>query len=181
MKRIARVTITTVASLLLAMGTATAANAATPTLQPRTTSGSQETTDTRGQHLKNELEQLAKTQTLAEAQAIWDTPGPTTGYFDDQGNLLAAEPTPDASVSIFAIAPVGPGCTTTSACIINTSSVHYGYDGTGSLAISVANSQTLEAGSISTVYTRDDGATYAIDATKEAVLATPGTIVNIAR
>ncbi|WP_349867297.1 hypothetical protein [Leifsonia sp. WHRI 6310E] len=172
MKRFTQLTITAIASVALVIGTAAAANAAPPS-----SSGD----SSNSQSIRSDLEQLAKTQSPAEIQAIWDAPGPAIGYADDQGNLLAAEATPDSSVSVFSISPIGPGCTTTSACIINTANLHYGYGGTGSLAINVANAQTLQAGTIQTAYTRNSGTVYSVPALKQLVLVTPGTIVKIAR
>jgi len=42
---------------------------------------------------------------------------PVSVLMNDSGESIAAIATPSTGFSIFAITPVGPGCTSTSACI----------------------------------------------------------------
>ncbi|MBD8583355.1 hypothetical protein IFT90_02150 [Frigoribacterium sp. CFBP 8766] len=74
-------------------------------------------------------------QTVAEMAAIEAMAGPGMSVellTELDGSTSAAVAVPQRP-GTRAITPVGPGCSTTSACITNTSNIHYGYRGTGAL------------------------------------------------
>lgn len=106
--------------------------------------------DASGDRVLDELVALEGNQTDAEIEALSQSGRPVTILVDFDGDYVAAVETPPVSqASPFAIAPVGPGCSTSSACV-KAGSSYYGYKGTGTRKVSHPGTTSAFAGDHST-------------------------------
>lgn len=90
---------------------------------------------------------------------------------------LVAPTAADAAVS-----QLGPGCSTTSVCLIRTDGTPIGYDGTGTLNLTQSNIRTVMAGTRATTFKLSSGTVVSVQATKSVTWPNSGqTITTIAR
>jgi len=111
-----------------------------------------------------ELQQLSEIQSTEEAAAVIasaSASNPVSVLMDDFGSSVAAIATPATGVSVFAITPVGPGCSSTSACIYP----YNGYQGTGVLAIKISGNKTFAGDRPTTFWVGNTGNFAAADVT----------------
>lgn len=80
------------------------------------------------------LEALVGTQTEAEIHRVEWSGGQVYLLVDGASGTVTAAYKPSSQVHTDALSFSGPGCTSTSLCMTTTSSVPYGYTGTGSLS-----------------------------------------------
>ncbi|WP_139200643.1 hypothetical protein [Curtobacterium sp. MMLR14_010] len=123
------------------------------------------------------LSALRETQSPAEAAAILEGGGNVQALVDpDTGAALAA-----FRSSARALVSVGPGCTTTSACMRSSTGIPYGYTGTGTKSGTWKNIIRVGAGDRRTSYAASNGAAYNYNAGVNIEWARPVTVVKISR
>ncbi|WP_041582773.1 hypothetical protein [Xylanimonas cellulosilytica] len=113
---------------------------------------------TRGSaEVRTVLEDLAETQSAEQVAAIYDSGVPAEFLWDPEANefLAAVEIAP--TISTFAITALGPGCATGSVCMRNSSNLHYGYIGTGTLSGTWNSINYMYAGNLTTRFTYKNG------------------------
>ena len=124
------------------------------------------------------LQELVGTQTEAEIQAIQKSGSPAELLFDSAtGEYIAARFAAD-DVSPLAITPVGPGCTTTSVCMLVGGQISYGFTGTGTLNGTWNSVTRAAAGSLTTHFLYAGGVYDLIVPATQAAYPTPPINVN---
>lgn len=126
------------------------------------------------------LEDLSKTQTDDEIENIIAAGGPVELLVETETGEVLAALNPSTVLSPFAITPVGPGCSTTSLCMTNTSNIPYGYQGTGSLNGTWASTKQYKTGNRSGAFTYN-GLRWAHASLTTINLTSPATITKIER
>jgi len=127
------------------------------------------------------LEDLAQDQTPAEIDAILNSGENFVSLFDPEtGETTAAYIEPE-SIFTQAITPRGPGCASTDACATTTTPSYYGWYGTGTLAVNVANTAKVYAGNKLTGFAFSSGSAIALPAGSTAVLVSASTLTKVGR
>ena len=104
-----------------------------------------------------------------------------------RGNVQALVDPNDGSVlaafrsSTRALTPVGPGCTTTSACMTSSTGVPYGLTGSGTKTGTWKNIVRVAAGDRRTSYSASNGAAYNYSAGVTISWSRPVTVVKVSR
>lgn len=128
------------------------------------------------------LNALKRTQPAAEVQKVLDSGKPVQSLFDPvSGKYVAAYADGSRMMKPLTISPRGPGCAVGDACAITTSSVPYGFYGTGSLPIYVPSAHKAEAGSRLTTFWYSSTHGIYIQAGNTVTLSSPRTFTKITR
>lgn len=91
--------------------------------------------------IRSDLEELAEHQTPAEAQEIWTSGQPASGLIGEDGEILAAMPTPeDDTISPFIVVPCGSGSTQTKVWLGSSLGACYGGQGVNYTSLSNVSS-----------------------------------------
>ena len=102
------------------------------------------------------LHSLEGTQSAAAIDQLMAGGGNVQALVDpDTGETLAA-----FRMSERALTPVAPGCSTTSACMVSSTNVPYGYSGSGTRTSKWLNIVRVSAGDRRTGYAASNGAAY---------------------
>lgn len=129
------------------------------------------------QQVDARLATLAQTQSQSEAERILDGGGNVQALVDpNDGSVLAA-----FRSSTRALTPVGPGCTTTSACMTSSTGVPYGLTGSGTKTGTWKNIVRVAAGDRRTSYSASNGAAYNYSAGVTISWSRPVTVVKVSR
>ncbi|MCJ1713807.1 hypothetical protein MT346_06430 [Curtobacterium sp. VKM Ac-2922] len=129
------------------------------------------------QEVSIRLAVLATTQSPAEAERILTGGGSVEALVDpDTGRVLAAFRSTER-----ALASVGPGCTTASACMNSSTGTPYGYTGSGTKTGTWRNIVRVSAGDRRTSYSASNGAGYNYNPGVSVSWSKPVTVVKIAR
>jgi Ni/Co efflux regulator RcnB len=129
------------------------------------------------QQVDARLAQLAETQSAADAERIMNGGGDVQALVDpDTGQVLAAFRSTSRS-----LVSVGPGCTTSSACMNSSTGVPYGYTGSGTKTGTWKNSVRVSAGDRRTSYAASNGAAYNYSAGVTISWSRAVTVVKISR
>lgn len=126
------------------------------------------------------LEYLATHQTEDEIDEVMASGGPVELLVDSANGEVLAAFDPGTVMTPFALSPVGPGCTSMSLCMTTSSSIPYGYTGTGTTSGTWGSIKQVKTGDRSGAFTWN-GIRNAYGANTTANLTTPVTVSKIER
>ncbi|MFJ4074420.1 hypothetical protein [Curtobacterium sp. NPDC089991] len=123
------------------------------------------------------LTDLRGTQSHAEIDAVMQGAAPVEALADpDTGDILAA-----MSVRSRALTPVGPGCTSTSACMLRSSGGPYGLTGTGTKTGTWRGVTGVKSGSRRTSFWASNGMAYEYRAGASVTWTKAVTVTKVSR
>ncbi|WP_152683279.1 hypothetical protein [Kocuria sp. SM24M-10] len=112
--------------------------------------------DAKDQQALEKLNSLKGKQSKAQIKKILNSGQPADVLYDPETNeYLAAYHTEPVITPFLSI--VGPGCTSSSACLRNTNNTPFGLEGTGSLTVNLSNITKVSAGNYNTGIYRTNG------------------------
>lgn len=135
--------------------------------------------DTQSKVTREKLNSMKGKQPQSEIKAILDSNRPADVLYDpEKGEYVAAMYS--ASITPY-LSIVGPGCTSSSACLRNTSNTPFGLQGTGSLVVNLKNITQVSAGSNVTGIWMNSTRSIITNAYRTTYLTSPTTVWKVTR